>query len=293
MSPPLGTQRATVMITVKASPEIGRAHGETVCVAGVRLDLEAPQWIRLFPVQWPWFWQAGHPKYQVIEVDVKKHERDQRRESHRPMLDTVSVVREKSSPAQRAEVLNGLPQYTMCELLAAKGWGRPSIGLVAPRSIDDFTWNDQSTDPAQIKKMRQAAQGSLLAQDAPTLEFCPFVFRFRYHCLSPTCGGHHQTIVDWEISEAWRRWRNEYPDDFLDRIKSKWMSLVGADRQPAFYVGNQQQAPQGFLVLGVARDVTPVEPSPVDLGGEGGRQRSTDDTSNDPPQSKEGRLFDP
>lgn len=134
----------------------------------------------------------------------------------------------------------------MCDLVAAKGWERPSLGLVVPRSIDDFTWDDQSSDPAQAKKMMQASQGRLLAQGAPTLEFCPFVFRFRYHCLSPTCRGHGQTIVDWEISEAWRRWRNTYPEDFLDRIKSKWMCLVAAKRQPAFYVGNQHQAPPGL-----------------------------------------------
>lgn len=280
------------MVTVKASPEIGRAHGETVCVAGVRVDTGVPHWIRLFPVPWQWFWQGGHPKYQVIEVDVRKHDNDQRPESHRPTLDSVLVLREKSSAAQRSNMLNALPQYTMCDLVAAKGWARPSLGLVVARSIDDFTWDDQSADPARAKKLMQAWQGNLLAQDAPPLEFCPFVFRFHYHCLSPTCGGHHQTIVDWEISEAWRRWRIDYPDDFLERIKTKWMSLVDSGRGPAFYVGNQQQAPQGFLVLGVALDVTPKEPSPVDQDGKGGQRRSTGDMSSDQPQSTEGRLFD-
>lgn len=210
-----------MMITVKASPEIGRTYGETVCVAGIRIDVDPPRWIRLFPVQWQWFRGSGHPKYQVIDVEVRKHQGDQRPESHRPTLDTVLVVREKSSAAQRLEVLSGLPQYTMCDLVAAKGWGRPSLGLVVPSSIDDFTWDDQSSDPARAKKLMQSWQGNLLDQKAPTLEFCPFVFRYRYHCLSPTCNGHRQTIVDWEISGAWHNWRKSYPDDFLDRIRTK------------------------------------------------------------------------
>ena len=146
-------ERARVMITVKASPEIGRTHGETVCVAGIRDDVDAPRWIRLFPVQWQWFWGGGHPKYQVIDIDVRKHEGDQRPESHRPLLDTAEVVREKSSATQRSAVVNRLPQYAMCDLVAAKGWERPSLGLVVPRSIDDFTWDDQSSDPAQARKM--------------------------------------------------------------------------------------------------------------------------------------------
>ena len=119
------------------------------------------------------------------------------------------------------------------------------------------------------------------------------MFRFRYHCLSLACRGHSQTIVDWEISEAWRRWRITYPEDFLDRIKQKWLGLVDDARQPAFYVGNQHQAPQGFLVLGVASNVTPIEPSPADPGGVDGRQQSTGGTSTGLPRSTEGRLFDP
>lgn len=128
MSLQQGGERATVMITVKASPEIGRTHGETVCVAGIRLDLDAPRWIRLFPVQWQWFWQGGHPKFQVIDLNVRKHEGDQRPESHRPNLDTPSIVREKSTVAQRSEVLNSL-RNTRCVIsLRRRGGGVRRLG---------------------------------------------------------------------------------------------------------------------------------------------------------------------
>ena len=45
-----GWDVATVLVTVKAYPVIGRRTGESVCVAGARLDRGQPQWIRLFPV---------------------------------------------------------------------------------------------------------------------------------------------------------------------------------------------------------------------------------------------------
>lgn len=285
-------ERATVLVTVKASPEIGRTHGETVCVAGVRVDQDAPRWIRLFPVPWQWFWGGEHPKYQLIEVDVVKHEKDQRPESHRPLLDTTTVIRRKSTNAQRADVLNRLPQFAMCDLVAAKGWTRPSLGLVVPREVTGFEWEDHAGETGHTAKMNRAAQGSLLAQDAPKLEFSPYAFRLSYRCASPTCNGHRQTIVDWEISEAWRHWRHDYPSDFLDRIEDKWLGLIQPDRAPAFFVGNQHQAPQGFLILGIARDVTPVAPTPVDPGASGAQPRSSGDTSRDQPRSTEGRLFD-
>jgi hypothetical protein len=51
------------------------------------------------------------------------------------------------------------------------------------------------------------------------LEICPYVFRLRYRCGSASCKGkHHQSIIDWELSEAWRKWSKDYPDDFLERI---------------------------------------------------------------------------
>ena len=137
-------ERATVLITVKASPEIGRTHGETVCVAGIRLDGDDYRWIRLFPVQWQWFWQGEHPKYQVIELEIDKHDKDQRPESYRPRLDTTAVLDQLPAGKRRAEVLNRLPQYTMCDLVAAKGWSRPSLGLVVPREITGFTREEEA-----------------------------------------------------------------------------------------------------------------------------------------------------
>lgn len=289
---PMVAERATVLITVKASPEIGRTHGETVCVAGIRLDGDDYRWIRLFPVQWQWFWQGEHPKYQVIELEIDKHDKDQRPESYRPRLDTTAVLDQLPAGKRRAEVLNRLPQYRMCDLVAAKGWARPSLGLVVPREITGFTREDHTGDTAHAAKMNRAAQGSLLAQGAPKLEFSPFTFKLAYRCQSASCRGHEQSIVDWEISEAWRNWRRSYPTDYLDRIEEKWLSLVDPARLPALYVGNQHQAPQGFLVLGIARDVTPVEPTPVGPGPGDTAPRSSDGRSTDPPRSTEGRLFD-
>jgi hypothetical protein len=289
---PVVAERATVLITVKASPEIGRTHGETVCVAGVRLDGDDYRWIRLFPVQWQWFWRGEHRKYRVIELDIDKHDKDQRPESYRPRLDTTTVIDQIPAGKRRAVVLNRLPQYTMCDLVAAKGWTRPSLGLVVPREITGFAREDHSGDAAHAAKMNWAAQGSLLAQGAPKLEFSPFTFRLSYRCQSASCRGHAQSIVDWEISEAWRTWRHSYPTDYLDRIEEKWRSLVDPARLPALYVGNQHQAPQGFLVLGIARDVTPVEPTPVGPGPGDTAPRSSDGTPTDPPRSTEGRLFD-
>ena len=48
-APRPGEETAEVMITVKTYPNPSETYGETVCVAGVRLDRGAPEWIRLYP----------------------------------------------------------------------------------------------------------------------------------------------------------------------------------------------------------------------------------------------------
>jgi hypothetical protein len=71
MKPPrAGDETADVMITVKTYPNPSETYGETVCVAGVRLDRERPEWIRLYPVK---FRNADFDnqfkKYEIIRVN--------------------------------------------------------------------------------------------------------------------------------------------------------------------------------------------------------------------------------
>jgi hypothetical protein len=42
--------RMRILITVKAAPNPSERYGETVCVAGLRLDLGHAGWVRLYPI---------------------------------------------------------------------------------------------------------------------------------------------------------------------------------------------------------------------------------------------------
>jgi hypothetical protein len=58
-------------------------YGESVCVAGVRLDTETPQWVRLFPVAFRDL--PGHQqfeKYDVVSLRAQRHSTDRRAESY-------------------------------------------------------------------------------------------------------------------------------------------------------------------------------------------------------------------
>ena len=50
-----------------------------------------------------------HPRYQVIELDIDKHEKDKRPESYRPKLETTGVSDQLAVGKRRSEVLDRLP----------------------------------------------------------------------------------------------------------------------------------------------------------------------------------------
>jgi hypothetical protein len=85
-APRPGEETAEVMITVKTYPNPSETYGETVCVAGVRLDRGDPEWIRLYPVKFRNAeFDSQFKKYDVIRLNGTYHQAtDNRPESFRP-----------------------------------------------------------------------------------------------------------------------------------------------------------------------------------------------------------------
>jgi hypothetical protein len=63
--------RMRVLVTVKAAPNPSATYGETVCAAALRLDLDSPGWVRLYPDQLPGSRLGG----EVQEVRHRLHHR--------------------------------------------------------------------------------------------------------------------------------------------------------------------------------------------------------------------------
>jgi hypothetical protein len=58
------------MVTVKTYPNPSETYGETVCVAGVRLDRGHPEWIRLYPVKFRnEDFDKQFKKYEILRVN--------------------------------------------------------------------------------------------------------------------------------------------------------------------------------------------------------------------------------
>lgn len=77
----------------------------------------------------------------------------------------------------------------------------------------------------------------------------PWRFRYHYRCAAPYCAGHEQTIVDWEVVALWRHVRHR--PDWRDAMQHRFEREMWHGTDAVLFVGNMEQRPWNFLVLGI------------------------------------------
>jgi hypothetical protein len=256
-------ERVKVLVTVKAQPALSTKHGEVVCVAGIRVDNPNPEWIPLFPVAFRDLAKfVQFKKFQLLEVTVTRPRSDLRPESYTPdmgsaVLGDVLDTGPGGSWGKRWEVLKPLADIvTMCQLNHSQraGQAAPTLAMIKPAEVlgvdvidtPDFT-------AAQRNLAEAAAAANLFGAARDPLEPPPFSVHYRWRCQEDGCAGHNQTCVDWEVGGAARKWlRGNDRETVRQQLWEKWFNqLCSPTKDTFFFVGNQHQYPQSYLILGV------------------------------------------
>jgi hypothetical protein len=128
-----------------------------------------------------------------------------------------------------------------------------SLGIFKPTDID---FEIKKSVPKDEQKRRSAYnQYCLFDKKLKPIEQIPFSFYYKFKCHnSSNCSSHKLMIHDWELMEAYRRWRDKYENQtvLLSKIRQKWLDeLCSPKKDTYFYVGNIWQRPKQFMVLGV------------------------------------------
>ena len=255
-------ERMRVLVVVKAAPVLTRRLEETMCVAAVRLD-DPVDWVRLHPVPFRDLDdESKFAKYQALSVDVIRPRSDRRPESWSPIHGSIAPTEAIDTAhgwAQRRQVIERLSQPTMCELIAANqsgsGPGVPSLGVVRPVDPPKLKITKREDDQLREWTRRAQAAGSQMSlfdepgHHKPDFEVVPWRFQYEYRCAATGCAGHTQTIVDWEVLALWRRVRGD--SDWREQMRIKFEEKLWWGRDSLLFVGNQEQYPTSFLVLGV------------------------------------------
>jgi hypothetical protein len=245
--------RIRVLITVKAYPEPSKSYGESVCIAGVLLAPGPPRFVRLYPVDF-----RGLPgpmqfkKYDVIECWARRPRADARPESLCPILDTIEIVETVKGWDARRSYVEPLAAASMCEVSDRQREDRTSLGFFRPAEVTDFKITDaKEWDDGKVAAINQT---SLLdgARPGRPLEQIPYAFRFWYRCDEPSCPGHKQKLIDWELGESYRNTAGRPEPDRLAAVRHRWLEEVcGPTRDPFFFVGNLKKRENAFVVIGV------------------------------------------
>jgi hypothetical protein len=252
-----------VLVLVKAAPVMTGALDETMCVAGVRIDANRNEWVRLHPVPFRDLADKNRfVKYQQITAQCIRHKTDRRPETWTPIYGSI-VPGETISPARgwerRRPYIEQLGEMTMCELIdrnrSGSGPTTPSLAVVRP--VEPPTVLVDMRDDEQLKRWRERADAAAATPslfDDPTatkppFDVVPWRFRYHYRCAATACSGHNQTIVDWEAATLWRRVRHRA--DWEDAMRIKFEREMWTGKDALLFVGNMEQRPWNFLVLGV------------------------------------------
>jgi hypothetical protein len=248
-------------VVVKAAPVITSDLDETVCVAAVSAD--SGLWVRLHPVPFrDLVDDSKFKKYQRITVDVIPHKTDRRPETVSPIHGTIQpgeYIRSNHQWAARRPWIECVGERLMCDLVrenrGGSGPGVTSLAVVRPESPPKLVITPR--DPQQVNKWKSRAEVAAASPslfDDPTVtkvpyEVVPWRFKYRYKCQADGCGGHEQTIVDWEAVAYWHRVRRS--DHWQQSMIDKFERELWTKRDSVLFVGNMEQHPWDFLVLGV------------------------------------------
>lgn len=243
-----------ILITVKAYPNPSRKYGETVCCAGI--DINTLQWIRLFPIPYRDLDESQKfKKYTIIRVKCRKATDDHRLESFRVDSDSIkklSHLDTKRKWEDRKKIVMPTVSTSFCSILEDTEVNK-SLGTFKPCSIE-FLWKKASLE-AEAKREACYAQLTFFDTKKQAIEQIPFDFYYEFKCNnSKDCPGHKLPIIDWEIGQAYRKWRYKYETkkELLKNIKERWLDRICSEKNDIyFYVGNMKRFREEFMVLGV------------------------------------------
>jgi len=237
-----------VLITVRTYPTPAEKGIEVSCTAGVTAE---------FPVPYRFLDEDQRfTKYQWIELKVSKATSDPRPESYNPDLTSIKVASKPLSTtrswAARKEIVLPLKAHCLCCLQRSRDETKiPTLGLIHPKLIkrlliekDTPAWS-----PDQLAKLQRLPLFGSMPKN--TLEKIPLRFKYEFSCDDGSCPGHELSCTDWEMGQAFRRWKRKYGSDWERYFRQKFEFEMVEKKDTHFYVGTIHGHPATWIIVGL------------------------------------------
>ncbi len=254
-----------VLIAVKTYPAISIKYDELVCTAGFRED---GSWIRIYPVQFrKKSYSEQYGKYQWIEMDLVKNDRDFRPESFRPYShDTeIKIIGEIKPDGdawndRRKFVLNKV--YTNLTTLITETKDKnlcTSLAVFKPKKIVDLKIEEEKERDWSEKKLANLQQLNLFetatASKQEVIKKLPY--KFSYTFTDEADREATLMIEDWEIGQLyWNCLKNHDGNETkaCADVKNKYLNDFAKTKDLHLFLGTSQQfhmvGPNPFMIIG-------------------------------------------
>lgn len=252
-----------VLITVKTYPSLSTKYDELVCTAGFRED---GTWMRIYPIPFrkkPY--NEQYKKYDWIEVDLVKNERDFRPESYRPKtIDTEIVVVGHIDPNgdwdERRKICLRKIYYNLQDLIeeAKKTSICTSLAVFKPTEVLDFYAErvEREWDKEKLAKLTQlnlfetTQEGKFeVVQKVP--------YKFKFHFRDNQGKESRLMIEDWETGQLyWNCLARHHGDEqkALEDVRKKYFDDFSKTKDLHFFLGTTQahhhKSINPFIIIG-------------------------------------------
>ena len=241
----LTSGKAEAVVLIKAAPQVGQRHGETVCCAGV--DLYG-HWLRLYPVSFRALEEIQKfGRWDRIKFKWRMPNDDPRSESRRVDQQSIEIVGELKS-SERAKFLG---KSIVTSLAREREAGR-SLALLKPEILEfKAERKSQSEIDAEVRRFEALrAQADLFAKQLTPYQPCPYNFKYRYRTDD---GERLGTCQDWEIEATYFNWSRQYGDS---KAVTEMVRIFGSEyprRGMLLAMGTHSLYPDTWLINGVIR----------------------------------------
>jgi hypothetical protein len=239
-----GTSEAIIL--VKASPQVGRRHGETVCCAGVN---DKGEWLRLYPVSFRTLDQARQfRRWDRIRFRWKRPHDDHRMESLRVDHESIEIVGE----LKQRERLNFLSMLEVTYINKVKAEGK-TLALLRPRDLKFSIEKKSQTELTEEKlKFQALAAQADMFKTTPLIPYDPCPYAFKYSYVTDD-GEREGTCQDWETDATFYNWSRQYGE----QVALNNMQQVFGEDYPkkgmVLAMGTHSQYPDTWLINGIIR----------------------------------------
>lgn len=270
-------KRERLLITVKTYPVLSKRYVELVCTAGLRTE---GSWVRIYPIP---FRTLRHPerykKFDWVECELYKNERDKRPESFSP-LDFHNIVQmghvgtNHEWRERREMILNNTRVFSDLKVLIQEAKSnKTSLAVFKPTKLVNFEYEETEEDWDPLRA--RAAKSALIVNDLfddnswrknhELPEKIPYDFYYRFEDENST--ESRLKILDWEIGMLYLNCLERARGDrtvALQKVREKyWTSFKTTDLH--FFLGTTLEfhdiAPNPFTIVGVF----PIPRLPSDL----------------------------